>query len=156
MLNAVDEKNIIHEDKLSEFDEPVVKEKRIVITPDEEQWFYLDEFLKTDYEILEDGTLKIISSARYSNDTVDEYGKEQVLEWIKQDDKRYNEFKKGRVWLNCYHAEAVIYIPYGKKNQTIKTMHICSIASDTEDLDNVKQDLYSWLDEILEKMDILH
>lgn len=106
-------------------------------------------WLVTEYELTPD--LRIISSCQYSNETILEYGEEQVLEWILQDHARVKAH--GDSW-HMVGVRAVAKIVVRGAIITVQTPGLWGIESDSDEIyfNAVALDECDYLRELLLEM----
>lgn len=107
-------------------------------------------WLVTECELTPD--LRIISSCRYSDETILEYGEEQVLEWIAEDHAQYRTY--GDSW-HMVGVRAVAEVVVRGSIITVQTPGIWGIESDSDEeyFNAVALDECDYLREILLDMD---
>jgi hypothetical protein len=115
-------------------------------------------YLKT--ELDEDNN--IISSCQYSNEDFKEYGKEKVLEWIKEDRKRLKDY--GNSWgMIGIQAFCQFYIPFDNGNncnyqiQNLSSSGLWGIESDSnkEHFEEIEKEQIEELKNIMDKLNII-
>jgi len=107
-------------------------------------------WLITECELTPD--LRIISSCRYSDETILEYGEEQVLEWIAEDHAQYRTY--GDSW-HMVGVRAVAEVVVRGAIITVQTPGIWGIESDSDEeyFNAVALDECDYLRELLLEMD---
>lgn len=107
-------------------------------------------WLITEYELTPD--LRIISSCRYSDETILEYGEEQVLAWILEDHARHRAH--GDSW-HMVGVRAVAEVVVRGAIITVQTPGIWGIESDSDEeyFEAVALDECDYLRELLLEMD---
>jgi glycerol-3-phosphate cytidylyltransferase-like family protein len=81
------------------------------------------EWLDTTAETDDEGRLRIVTSCRYSDEDVVQYGAETVTAWIHEDRRRYQAF--GQDWW-FVNAQAVAVLGVTVKDERIGTVEVAS------------------------------
>lgn len=135
----------------------VLSQIYIKYIPDED---YDLSYLKTEL----DENNNIISSCRYSNKDIETEGKETVLKWIKEDQKRINDY--GNTWYAIgIQVYCQFYIPFNNDNNlTFQIQNLCSsglwgIESDSinnkEYINSIEKEQIEELKQIMDKLHII-
>lgn len=119
------------------------------------EWTISDDYAFVKY--LESDIDNLGASMRYTENDVEEYGEDQVKQWIREDTERLNDWKRGEWWMAHATPKATITIETNTGKQltsTVEAPGVGGVASDTpkEDLEQVESDVLLELKHILKEM----